>query len=104
LDPTTPNGVLLPMGDSPFGFRPSSRFSYFTRKDMSPSASYTPFNCSSGQPAEIVAIALKAQHRLSRRFYHLSHKKHLRVAITAVARELCGFVWAIMKAAPQHYL
>ena len=55
-----------------------------------------------GQSAEIVAIALKAQHRLSRRFYHLSHKKHLHVAITAVARELCGFVWAIMKAAPQH--
>ena len=24
------------------------------------------------------------------------------VAITAVARELCGFVWAIMKAAPCH--
>jgi transposase len=55
-----------------------------------------------GQSAEIVAIALKAQHRLSRRFYYLSHKKHLHVAITAVARELCGFVWAIMKAAPQH--
>lgn len=55
-----------------------------------------------GQPAEIVAIAVKAQHRLSRRFRHLSHKKHLHVAITAVARELCGFVWAIMKAAPQY--
>jgi transposase len=56
-----------------------------------------------GQPPEIVAIALKAQHRLSRRFYYLSNKKHLHVAITAVARELCGFVWAIMKAAaPQH--
>jgi transposase len=54
-----------------------------------------------GQPAEVVAIALKAQHRLSRRFYRLSRKKHLHVAITAVARELCGFVWAIMKATPQ---
>jgi transposase len=55
-----------------------------------------------GQAPEVMAIALKAQHRLSRRFYHLSHKKHLHVAITAVARELCGFVWAIMKAAPCH--
>lgn len=55
-----------------------------------------------GQHPEVVAIALKAQHRLSRRFYYLSHKKHLHVAITAVARELCGFVWAIMKAAPCH--
>lgn len=55
-----------------------------------------------GQPPEIVAIAIKAQHRLSRRFYRLSHKKHLHVAITAVARELCGFVWAILKAAPRY--
>jgi transposase len=54
-----------------------------------------------GQPPEIVAIAIKAQHRLSRKFYRLSRKKHLHVAITAVARELCGFVWAIMKAAPR---
>lgn len=53
-----------------------------------------------GQPPEVVAIAIKAQHRLSRKFYRLSHRKHLHVAITAVARELCGFVWAIMKAAP----
>jgi transposase len=54
-----------------------------------------------GQPPEIVAIAVKAQHRLSRRFHHLSRTKHLHVAITAVARELCGFVWAILKAAPR---
>jgi transposase len=55
-----------------------------------------------GQPPEIVAIAIKAQHRLSRRFYHLTRKKHLQIAITAVARELCGFVWAILKAAPRY--
>jgi hypothetical protein len=29
-----------------------------------------------GQPAEVVAIAVKAQHRLSKRFYHLDQKKH----------------------------
>jgi transposase len=55
-----------------------------------------------GQPSEVVAIAVKAQHRLSRRFRYLNARKHPHVAITAVARELCGFVWAIMKAVPQH--
>ena len=54
-----------------------------------------------GQPPQIVAIALKAQHRLSRKFYRLWQRKHPHVAITAVARELCGFVWAILKATPQ---
>jgi transposase len=51
-----------------------------------------------GQPPEVVAIALKAQHRLYKKFWRLDHKKHRHVAITAVARELCGFVWAILNA------
>jgi len=54
-----------------------------------------------GQSPEVVAIAVKAQHRLSKRFHHLWRKKHCNIAITAVARELCGFVWAVMKAAPR---
>jgi transposase len=54
-----------------------------------------------GQPPHIVAIALKAQHRLSGKFYRLWQRKHMNVAITAVARELCGFIWAILKATPQ---
>jgi transposase len=54
-----------------------------------------------GQPPGVVAIAVKAQHRLSKRFHRLWGRKHPNVAITAVARELCGFVWAIMNAAPQ---
>jgi transposase len=54
-----------------------------------------------GQLPEVVAIAMKAQHRLSRKFYKLWRTKHPNVAVVAVARELCGFVWAIMKAAPQ---
>jgi transposase len=49
-----------------------------------------------GQPPAVVAIALKAQHRLSKKFWHLDQHKHRHVAITAVARELCGFVWAIL--------
>ena len=51
-----------------------------------------------GQPPAVVAIALNAQHRLHRKFVRLIQRKHLRVAITAVARELCGFVWAILTA------
>jgi transposase len=54
-----------------------------------------------GQPAPIVAIAMKAQARLSKRLHHLKERKHINVAVTAVAREMCGFVWAIMNAAPQ---
>jgi transposase len=54
-----------------------------------------------GQPPEIVAIALKAQHRLTKKYLRLDQRKHRHVAITAVARELCGFVWAILMALPK---
>jgi len=54
-----------------------------------------------GQPPDIVAIALKAQHRLHKKFWRLDQRKHRHVAITAVARELCGFIWAILTALPQ---
>ena len=54
-----------------------------------------------GQPPAVVAIAIKAQHRLYKKFHRLDHRKHRHVAITAVARELCGFVWAVLRAAPQ---
>ena len=49
-----------------------------------------------GQDPEVVAIAVKAQHRLSRRFWHLMKKKHTNKAVTAVARELTGFIWAAL--------
>jgi len=52
-----------------------------------------------GQKPEVVAIAVKAQHRLSKRFWHLREKKHHNKAVTAVARELCGFIWAAMNEA-----
>ena len=55
-----------------------------------------------GQPADVVAIAIKAQHRLHKKFWRLDHRKHRHIAITAVARELCGFVWAVLRAAPQN--
>lgn len=52
-----------------------------------------------GQPPAVVAIAVKAQHRLSKRFWHLAAKKHPNKAVAAVARELCGFIWAALNEA-----
>jgi len=55
-----------------------------------------------GQPAAVVGIALKAQHRLHKKFWRLDQRKHRHVVITAVARELAGFVWAILHCVPAH--
>lgn len=49
-----------------------------------------------GQPEAVVAIAEKAELRLHDRYWHLLRKGKAEVcAVTAVARELLGFVWAI---------
>lgn len=49
-----------------------------------------------GQDEDIKAIAWKAQHRLHQRFQKLSARgKHHGRIITAISRELLGFVWAI---------
>ena len=50
-----------------------------------------------GQPGPVVAIADRAQQRLCRRFHRLSadHKPAPKIAV-AVARELAGFVWAVL--------
>jgi transposase len=45
---------------------------------------------------EVKAIAWKAQHRLHARYRHLTMKgKYPQEAMTAVGRELLGFIWAI---------
>jgi transposase len=49
-----------------------------------------------GQNSEVVSIAIKAQHRLHRTFWKIARKKHSCTAVTAVARELCGFIWAAL--------
>ena len=50
-----------------------------------------------GQPSTIIAIADRAQHRLCRRFRHLTERsKPFNKAVVAVARELIGFVWAAL--------
>ena len=54
-----------------------------------------------GQIPSVVAIAIKAQHRLHKKFWRLDARKHRHVAITAVARELTGFVWAVLNEVPQ---
>lgn len=46
--------------------------------------------------AEVVEISWKAQHRLHQRYCRLLGKgKHQGEVVTAVARELLGFIWAI---------
>ena len=50
-----------------------------------------------GQPSAILTIADRAQHRLCRRFRHLTERsKPFSKAVVAVARELIGFVWAAL--------
>lgn len=50
------------------------------------------------QPAAIVAHADKAHARLTERYKRLTHRgKATNVATVSVARELVGFIWAIMK-------
>jgi len=49
-----------------------------------------------GQSSEVQSIAWKAQNRLHRKYVRLVSKgKQPTVAVTAVARELLGFIWAI---------
>jgi transposase len=56
-----------------------------------------------GQPEAVRQIAWKAQQRLYARHRALSaRKKKSVVVVTAVARELCGFVWAICRALKPH--
>lgn len=49
-----------------------------------------------GQPAPLLAHSWKAQERPHHRYRQLGARKNRNVAVIAVARELAGFVWAIM--------
>lgn len=54
-----------------------------------------------GLPANVRAIGWKAQVRLCKRYRRLlARGKHANVVITAVARELLAFMWAIAKEVP----
>jgi transposase len=51
-------------------------------------------------PRAVREIAWKAQSRLNRRYRALIRRGKLKtVAITAVAREFAGFIWAVARAA-----
>lgn len=51
-----------------------------------------------GQPAPVIAVADKAQQRLHRRYRRLRERgKPQGKIVTAVARELVGFVWAALQ-------
>jgi transposase len=53
-----------------------------------------------GQSAAVTEIAKKAQHRLHKRYARLIGRgKKSQLVVTAVARELCGFIWALEQAA-----
>jgi transposase len=52
-----------------------------------------------GQPPGVAAYTKKAQVRLHRRFARLVGRgKKSQLAVTAIARELCGFAWGLMAA------
>lgn len=52
-----------------------------------------------GHPPEVAAYVKKAQVRLHRKFTRLLGRgKKSQLAVTAVARELCGFAWGLMAA------
>ena len=50
-----------------------------------------------GQPARVITHAWKAQHRLHKLYQHLSYRKQPQIAAVAVARELAGFLWSVMR-------
>jgi len=54
-----------------------------------------------GMPEDVLTVAWNAQLRLCHRYRYLKARgKHHNVAITAVARELVGFIWAIARLVP----
>jgi transposase len=51
-----------------------------------------------GQSREVRAISWRAQNRLHRRYTRLlARRPHRNKAIVAIARELCGFIWELLR-------
>jgi transposase len=48
------------------------------------------------QPEKVVEIAKKAERRLHDKYWKIAVRKDPRIAATAVAREMVGFVWALL--------
>ncbi len=50
-----------------------------------------------GQPAAVTLHAWKAQQRLYAMYHRLSLRRGPQIAVVAVARELIGYLWAVMR-------
>lgn len=50
-----------------------------------------------GQPPDVIAHTWKAQHRLYKLYHRLHAKRPPQIAVVAVARELVGFLWSVMR-------
>jgi transposase len=50
-----------------------------------------------GQDPDVILHAWKCQHRLYTLFHRLAERKPKQVAATAVAREMIGFLWAVLR-------
>lgn len=50
-----------------------------------------------GQPPGVIGHAWKAQHHLYKLYHRIAAKKSSRIAVVGVARELVGFLWAVMQ-------
>ena len=50
-----------------------------------------------GQPPAVIGHAWKAQQRLRARYNHLPDRKRPQIAVVAVAREVVGVLWAVMR-------
>jgi transposase len=53
-----------------------------------------------GQTPAVIAHAWKAQHRLHKLYHRIAARKGSHIAVVAVARELVGFLWAVMQECP----
>ncbi|MBD3335344.1 MAG: IS110 family transposase [Candidatus Eisenbacteria bacterium] len=54
-----------------------------------------------GQPAWVLAIADRAQERLWRQWYRMTfHGKPTQKVVVAMARELAGYIWAVLQGPP----
>ncbi len=57
-----------------------------------------------GQDPAVIAHSWKCQHRLYKLYHRLAEKKPKQVAATAVAREMVGFLWAVLRDLDPVYL
>jgi hypothetical protein len=56
----------------------------------------------SGQPAKYRELAWKTQVRLHKRGWHLLARGVMKAKVNvALARELCGFVWDLLRQVPE---